>query len=111
VMEEIEVEGAAEAYVELFNRYGVDYVISSPGTEFVPLWEYLAKYSSQGKKPSYINARHEGTALTMAKGYAMATGRPQVVLTHVIAGLLHGAMELRAIYIDNLPALLIVGQA
>ncbi len=88
-MEEIEVEGAAEAYVELFNRYGVDYVISSPGTEFVPLWEYLAKYSSQGKKPSYINARHEGTALTMAKGYAMATGRPQVVLTHVIAGLLH----------------------
>lgn len=110
-MEEIEVEGAAEAYVELFNRYGVDYVISSPGTEFVPLWEYLAKYSSQGKKPSYINARHEGTALTMAKGYAMATGRPQVVLTHVLAGLLHGAMELRALYIDNLPALLIVGQA
>jgi len=110
-MEEIEVEGAAEAYVELFNRYGVDYVISSPGTEFVPLWEYLAKYSSQGKRPSYINARHEGTALSMAKGYAMATGRPQVVLTHVLAGLLHGAMELRALYMDNLPALLIVGQA
>ena len=110
-MEEIEVEGAAEAYVELFNRYGVDYVISSPGTEFVPLWEYLAKYNSLGKKPHYINVRHEGTALTMAKGYAMATGRPQVVLTHVLAGLLHGAMELRALYIDNLPALLIVGQA
>jgi len=110
-MEEIEVEGAAEAYVELFNRYGVDYVISSPGTEFVPLWEYLAKYSAQGKKPSYINARHEGTALSMAKGYAMATGRPQVVLTHVLVGLLHGAMELRALYIDNLPAILIVGQA
>ncbi len=30
-MEEIEVEGAAEGYVKLFNRYGVDYVISSPG--------------------------------------------------------------------------------
>ncbi|TET72065.1 hypothetical protein E3J39_03330 [Candidatus Bathyarchaeota archaeon] len=110
-MEEIEVEGAAEGYVELFNRYGVDYVISSPGTEFVPLWEYLAKYGSMGKKPSYINARHEGTALTLAKGYAMATGRPQVVLTHVLVGLLHGAMELRALYSDNIPALLIVGQA
>jgi len=74
-MEEIEVEGAAEGYVELFNRYGVDYIFSSPGTEFVPLWEYLAKYNSQGKKPFYINTRHEAVSLTMAKGYAMATGR------------------------------------
>ena len=110
-MEEIEVEGAAEGYVELFNRYGVDYIFSSPGTEFVPLWEYLAKYNSQGKKPSYINTRHEAVSLTMAKGFAMATGRPQVVLTHVLVGLLHGAMELRALYMDNLPVVLLVGQA
>jgi acetolactate synthase-1/2/3 large subunit len=110
-MEEIEVEGAAEGYVELFNRYGVDYVFSSPGTEFVPLWEYLAKYNSQGKKPFYINTRHEAVSLTMAKGYAMATGKPQVVLTHVLVGLLHGAMELRALHADNLPVVLIVGQA
>jgi len=110
-MDEIEVEGAAEGYIELFNRYGVDYVFSSPGTEFVPLWEYLAKYNSQGKKPFYINTRHEAVSLTMAKGYAMATGKPQVVLTHVLVGLLHGAMELRALHADNLPVVLIVGQA
>ncbi|UCD44060.1 MAG: hypothetical protein JSV27_07910 [Candidatus Bathyarchaeota archaeon] len=110
-MEEITVEGAADGYVELFNRYGVDYVFSSPGTEFVPLWEYLAKYNSQGKKPFYVNTRHEAVSLTMAKGYAMATGRPQVVLTHVLVGLLHGAMELRALYTDNVPVVLFVGQA
>ncbi|MBC8224522.1 hypothetical protein H8E65_08040 [Candidatus Bathyarchaeota archaeon] len=75
-MEEIEVEGAAEGYVELFNRYGVDYIFSSPGTEFVPLCEYPAKYNSQGKKPFYINTSHEAVSLTMSKGYAMATGRP-----------------------------------
>jgi len=110
-LEEITVEGAAEGYVELFNRYGVDYIFSSPGTEFVPLWEYLAKYNSQGKKPFYINTRHEAVSLTMAKGYAMATGRPQVVLTHVLVGLLHGAMELRALHADNLPVVVLVGQA
>lgn len=109
-MEEIEVEGAAEAYVELFSRLGVDYVIGSPGTEFLPLWEYLSKYNSQGKGPRYINTRHEGASLTLAKGYAMATRRPQVVLAHVLVGLLHGAMELRALYTDNVPAMLIVGQ-
>jgi thiamine pyrophosphate-dependent acetolactate synthase large subunit-like protein len=47
-MEEIEVDGAAEGYVVLFNRQGVDYVFSSPGTEFVPIWEYLAKYKELG---------------------------------------------------------------
>jgi acetolactate synthase-1/2/3 large subunit len=109
-MEEIEVEGAAEGYIELFNRYGVDYVFSSPGSEFVPLWEYLVKYNSEGKKPFYVNTRHEAVALTMAKGYAMATGRPQVVLTHVLVGLLHGAMELRALHADNIPVVLFVGQ-
>jgi acetolactate synthase-1/2/3 large subunit len=109
-LEEIEVECAAEGYIELFSRYGVDYVISSPGTEFLPLWEYLSKFNSMGSRPFYINTRHEGTALTMAKGYAMATGRPQIVLTHVLVGLLHGAMELRALYTDNIPAMLIVGQ-
>jgi acetolactate synthase-1/2/3 large subunit len=109
-MEELKIDGAAEGYIELFNRYGVDYIFSSPGTEFVPFWEYLAKYNSQGKKPFYINTRHEAVSLTMAKGYAMATGKSQVVLTHVLVGLLHGAMELRALYTDNIPVVLLVGQ-
>ena len=110
MVNEIEVEGAAEGYVELFNRIGIDYIFSSPGSEFVPIWEYLAKYNSQGKGPLYINTRHEGLSLSLAKGYTMATGRGQIVMTHVLTGLLHGAMELKAMYTDNLPLLLIVGQ-
>lgn len=108
-MEEIEVEGAAEGYVEAFSRCGVDYVFCSPGSEFIPIWEYLTKYNIQGRKPRYVNVRHEGLALTLAKGYTMATGRPQVVLTHVISGLLHGAMELKALYTDRIPLMVIVG--
>jgi len=111
VTEEIEIEGAAEGYLEIFRRYGVDYVFCSPGSEFVPFWEFLAKFKNQGKKPGYVNARHEGLALSMAKGYTMATGRPQVVLLHVLFGLLHGAMEIKAIYTDNIPMLIIAGQS
>jgi hypothetical protein len=29
-LEEITVEGATDGYVELFHRYGVDYIFSSP---------------------------------------------------------------------------------
>ncbi|MBN2336798.1 hypothetical protein JXL21_14675, partial [Candidatus Bathyarchaeota archaeon] len=49
-------------------------------------------------------------ALSMAKGYYMATGRAQALLTHVVTGLLHGAMELKAAYTDQIPLLLFVGQ-
>lgn len=108
--EEIEVEGAAEGYLELFRRYNVDYVFGSPGSEYIPFWEFLAKSSIEGKGPNYVNARHEGIALAMAKGYTMATGRPQVVLLHVSFGLLHGAMEIKALYNDNIPMLIISGQ-
>jgi len=107
---EMEVEGAAEGYLEIFRRYGVDYVFCSPGSEFIPFWEFLAKFNAQGRGPRYVNARHESVALAMAKGYTMATGRPQVVLLHVSAGLLHGAMEIRSIYMDNVPMLIIAGQ-
>jgi len=109
-LEELIVEDAGHGYVEMLNRLGVDYVISSPGSEFIPLWEHLARYNSMGKKPIYLNIRHEGTALSMAKGYYMATGKAQVLMTHVLAGLLHGAMELKAAYTDQIPLLLIVGQ-
>jgi len=110
VLDELIVEDAAHGYVEMLNRLGIDYVFSSPGSEYIPLWEHLARYNADGKKPEYINTRHEGTALSMAKGYYMATGKPQVILTHVITGLLHGAMELKAAYTDQIPLLMIVGQ-
>lgn len=110
-MEEINVEGAAEGYIEVLHRYGVDYVFSSPGTEFVPIWEYLAKYNEAGKKPLYINTRHEGLSVSLAKGYYMVTGRPQVLMAHVLTGMLHGAMELKAAYTDQIPLMLLVGEA
>ena len=109
-MDELIVEDAANGYVEMLNRLGVDYVLSSPGSEFIPIWEHLARYNSEGKKPIYINLRHEGTALSMAKGYYMVTGKPQALMTHVVTGLLHGAMELKAAYTDQIPLLMIVGQ-
>jgi acetolactate synthase-1/2/3 large subunit len=109
-LNEIIVEGAAEGFLEVFNKYKVDYIFCSPGSEFIPFWEYLAKFKAQNKKPSYINSRHEGLALSMAKGYYLSTRNPQVVLLHVVSGSLHGAMELRSIYLDNIPMIIIVGQ-
>jgi acetolactate synthase-1/2/3 large subunit len=104
------VDSAAEGYLEIFRHWGIEYVFGSPGSEYIPLWEALAKFSSQNKFPRYINARHESLALAMARGYTMATGVPQVVLLHVSFGLLHGAMEIKALFNENIPMIVIAGQ-
>lgn len=109
-MDILAVEDVAHGIIETLHRLGVDYIISSPGSEYIPLWEHLARYNSQNKKPIYLNIRHEGTALSIAKGYYMATGKAQALLTHVLTGLLHGAMELKAAYTDQIPLILFVGQ-
>ncbi len=103
------VDSAAEAYLEIFRHWGIKYVFGSPGSEYIPFWEALAKFSSLDKFPRYINARHESLALAMARGYTMGTGLPQVVLLHVSFGLLHGAMEIKAIFNENIPMIIIAG--
>ena len=72
-----------KALVKIFERAGVDYIFSSPGTEWPPVWEALAEAQGGGiDRPRYINCRHEALAVAMASGYTKVTGRPQAVLLH-----------------------------
>src|ERR1041385_9084460 len=59
-----------KAMVEVFRRAGVDYIFSSPGTEWPPVWEALAEAQERGdNRLGYINCRHEAAAVAMASGY------------------------------------------
>jgi acetolactate synthase I/II/III large subunit len=73
------------------NGYGVDHIFCSPGSEWPPVWEELARRRAQQERtPIYWNVRHEETAVAMASGYAKATGRLPAVLIHTTVGTLHG---------------------
>jgi acetolactate synthase-1/2/3 large subunit len=81
------VESAAEAYLELLASRRVEYFFGNAGTDFAPLIEAYARREAQGKAaPRPITVPHEIPAVAMAHGYAMVTGRPQVVMVHVIVG-------------------------
>src|SRR5256712_3973536 len=81
------VESTAEAYLELLAARGVEYLFANAGTDFAPLIEAYAKRGAQGQaSPRPITVPHEVPAVSMAHGYAMVTGRPQVVMVHVIVG-------------------------
>ena len=81
------VESTAEAYLELLAARGVEYLFANAGTDFAPLLEAYSRRQAQGQAlPRPITVPHEITATAMAHGYAMVTGRPQVVMVHVIVG-------------------------
>ncbi len=81
------VESTAEAYLELLAARGVEYFFANAGTDFAPLIEAYAKRGAQGQaRPRPLTVPHEVTAVAMAHGYAMVSGRPQVVMVHVIVG-------------------------
>jgi acetolactate synthase-1/2/3 large subunit len=101
-----------EAVLEAFRHLGVDYILSSPGSEWAPVWEALARQKANDTPgPTYIDCWHETLAVGMAIGYTLVTGKPQPVLLHAGAGLLQGSMAVHAAYIAQLPMLVMSGEA
>ncbi|HUG38210.1 MAG TPA: thiamine pyrophosphate-requiring protein, partial [Candidatus Limnocylindrales bacterium] len=83
----VSVESTAEAYLELLAARGIDYFFGNAGTDFAPIIEAYARRSAQGQHlPRPLTIPHEVIAVGMAHGYTMVTGRPQVVMVHVIVG-------------------------
>ena len=116
IEESIDVENAAEAYLETFRANGVDYFFNSPGTEFAPFWDQFAATSEDGFPASesgvkYVGCRHEEVAIQMAMGYTLLTGEPQVVGFHVNVGSLHAAMSIHGAYRSRIPMVVLTSHA
>jgi thiamine pyrophosphate-dependent acetolactate synthase large subunit-like protein len=85
----------AEAMLTILRNYNIEYLFASPGSEWPPLWEQLAKQNALGQSgPHYINTRHENLAIGMAMGYTKVTGRLPVVLLHTTVGALTALVDL-----------------
>ncbi len=101
-----------DAILEAFRNLGVDYIISSPGSEWAPVWEALARQKvNETDGPTYINCWHETLAVDMALGYTRVTGRMQAVLLHAGVGLLQGGVGIHGAYLSEAPMLVCSGEA
>ena len=86
-----------EAILEALRNLGVDYIISSPGSEWSSVWEALAP--PEDRQPAgadLFDVWHETTPSTWQLGYTQITGKMQAVLLHAGAGLMQGAMAIQA---------------
>lgn len=91
---------------------GIDYLFCNLGTDHAPLIEEMARWQREGRTlPKVVLCPHENTAVHMAAGYALATGRGQAVLVHVDAGTANAAMGLHNLFRARIPVLLMAGKA
>lgn len=93
-----------DAVISAFNAVGADYIFSSPGSEWAPVWESLARRHRDGLPcPSYLDLLHETVAVGMATGYALVTRRAQGVLLHAGPGLLQGSTAVHGALLAGAP--------
>ena len=88
----LRVETVAQAYLELLRDRGIDCFFANAGTDFASIVDAFARFQTEGKTtPRPIAVPHEFVAVSMAHGYYLVTGRPQVVMVHVTVGTANGA--------------------
>lgn len=106
-MKEVEV---ADLFLEALRGLGVEYLFINPGTDTIPIQEALARAKAEGvETPRAVLCPHEGVAVSMAEGYAMVRGRPQLVLVHVDVGTLNAGSALHNVLRDRVPLVLCAG--
>src|SRR5437870_3640280 len=101
-----------EAILEAFRKLKIDYIMSSPGSEWSPVWEALARQKLDRKPgPTFVESWHETLAVNMATGYTLITGRPQAVLLHAGVGMLQGSMGVHGALQNEVPMVVMSGES
>jgi acetolactate synthase-1/2/3 large subunit len=94
----------AEAMVAQLESYGVEYVFGLCGHTNIALLDAMGR-----SKIRFVMSRHEQAAAHAADGYARATGKPGVLLTHVGPGLTNAATGVMTAALDSVPLVVIAG--
>jgi acetolactate synthase I/II/III large subunit len=103
---------AAEAFLSRLSEHGVDRLFLNPGTDFPPVIEaFLAAAEDGATVPEPVLVPHENTAVSMAHGYYLVTGRPQAVMVHVSVGTANTVNAIADASRDNVPVLLCAGRS
>ena len=101
----------SDAYMTLLADRGVDYWFANAGTDFAPVVETLAKAAVlEMKVPQAVTCPHENTAMHMAIGYFLVTGKPQAVMVHVNVGTANGMNGLLNAARGHVPMLFTAGR-
>src|SRR5688500_17092343 len=100
------VVSGREVLLEVLRTEGVTHVFGNPGSTELPLVDALAGVDDI----HYVLALQEATAVGMADGYALATGRPAFLNLHTSAGLGNAIGNLTNARANGTPLVVTAGQ-
>jgi len=95
---------AAYLLTEYLERLGVEVIFGLCGHTIIGFLDALGK-----SRIRYISTRHEQVAAHAADGYARATGKVGVLLTHLGPGLTNAATGVANAALDSIPMVVIAG--
>lgn len=93
-----------DATLAAVTALGLTTWYGNPGSTEIPLLADLPDHLR------YVLALHEHSAVTMATGHALATGRPVLVNLHTTAGLGNAVSALATARLNRAPLVVLVGQ-
>ncbi len=96
---------AAYQLVDYLEQLGVEVIFGLTGHTVIAFLDAL-KYS---QKIRYISTRHEQVAAHAADGYARASGKPGVVMTHLGPGLTNATTGVANAALDSIPLVVFAG--
>ncbi|MBU2498932.1 MAG: hypothetical protein KKE57_08535, partial [Proteobacteria bacterium] len=106
-----EFENVAQAFLELLALRGVDCFFANAGTDFASIVDAFVLRQEQGKAlPRPLTIPHENTVVSMAHGYYLVTGKPQIAMVHVGVGTANGLGSIMAASRSNVPILFSAGR-
>lgn len=94
----------AEVLVAQLESYGVEYVFGLCGHTNIAVLDALSRSSIK-----FVINRHEQAAAHAADGYARASGKPGVLLSHVGPGMINAATGVYTAALDSVPLIAIAG--
>src|SRR5881628_950935 len=95
---------ASYLLAEYLERLGVDVVFGLCGHTNIAFLDALGK-----SRIRFISTRHEQLAAHAADGYARASGKPGVLLTHLGPGLTNATTGVANAALDSIPMVVITG--
>src|SRR6476620_1960031 len=101
-----ETRVAAYLLTEYLERIGVEKIFGLCGHTVIAFLEALEKSTIK-----FVNVRHEQIAAHAADGYARATGKPGVVMTHLGPGPTNATTGVANAALDSIPMVVIAGDA
>ena len=103
--EKLNVRGA-DILLDVLRSEGTHYIFGNPGTTELPLIDSLVN----APDVRYVWGLQEASAVSMADGYAQASGKPAFVNLHTAGGLGHGMGAIMNAKIARVPMIITAGQ-